>query len=335
MNEVEDRIFECFFDTESVGNSFNQFIFSKAAKSVPQQVMEWVRISPETIRAIKPENPANPIIQRYAIAPTWSDHNITSKDYRPISAFRIADFYGAGRTFVPGVTRYSDVVMHLKRKIPCFPHYGVPQWYGARKSAELQNQIPNLHIAQIGNLFGVRVRISVAKDFLDRKMSAINPDTQKNYTEEEVIDGVKDMLKEYFTNPKNVGKTLITRHVYDHQGKPLQDIIIEPISIDLKDDAYSKISASINKDTISAFGVPPALADVISAEGLSSGSMQTQAWNILQAKYFKNRETALSPLRFIHRFNRWPDDLVWGFDTQSLVTRDINNNGIMPPTPQE
>lgn len=335
INSVEDRVFETFFDWESVGNSFNHLIFSKLVKGSPQQVMSWGRISSETIRAIKPDDTTNPLIERYAVAPTWKDIGNTHEKYRPIRAFLVDEYFSKTRRFLPGETRNTDVVMHLKRNIPGYPHYGLPQWYGARKSAELQNQIPNLHIAQIGNLFGVRVRISVAQTLIDRRTATLNPTSGKMYTEQEVVDEVRDMLKEYFTNPKNVGKTLITKHVYDHQGKAMQDIIIEPIAIDLKDDAYTTISASINKDTISAFGVPPALADVISAEGLSSGSMQTQAWNILQAKYFQIREQALKPLRFIHRFNQWPSDLRWGFDIQSLVTKDVNHAGILPPSPPQ
>jgi hypothetical protein len=148
------------------------------------------------------------------------------------------------------------------------------------------------------------------------------------------------MIRDLFTNPVNVGKSLITGYITDHQGKPIKDILIEPIKLDINDSAYTALDPAINNKITSSVGVQAALAALITDKGMSSGSEMTQAWNIECAKAITTQNKILEPIRFIHRYNQWPDDLEWGFENPSLVTKDIEPTGVvaaatMPPANPE
>lgn len=163
----------------------------------------------------------------------------------------------------------------------------------------------------------------------------INPNTEKNYTEEEIRTKVSELIRDLFTNPENVGRSLLSGHLTDHQGKIHEDIIVSPIKFDIKDDAYTSLEPIINSKITSAVGVQAALAAmIIDGNGMSSGSEQTQAWNIEAAKALNTQKMILRPIQFIHKYNGWDKRLTWGFPNPSLVTKDIAKEGMINRTPE-
>lgn len=330
-NDLNQWAYQAFLDHEMVGNFFSQMIFSRGSDAIAEMrmVKRIKRIAPECVRAINPKKEDSDTIREYVIGNKWDRFDI--KGYKKIPAYLSKNFHDAGTLqFLPGESKTNSVLYHGKRDMPGFPHYAIPSWYGARKSIELQNEIPYWHVSNIINQFGIRLTVSVSSQYFDRMRSAINPDTSTYYTDEEIKTKLRDLLSDYCTNPNNVGKVLLQQHEYDHQGTPLKDLIIESIQLDLKDEAYTKLSQQMNSAVTSAFGVDSALAAVITDRGMSSGSEKTQAWNIEDAKSTYVRDLVLEPLRFIHRFNQWPENLFWGFENPSLVTKDISPSGMVP-----
>lgn len=332
FNDLDALTFSLFMDQEMLGNFFAELRFNNGSSEVAKQVREINRISPECVRAYKPKDEHGPII-RYAIASAWDLDN-GDPEKVDISAYQRREFYSADRRFAPGSSGHSAVLWHGKRSVPGFPVYAPPQWYGARWHIELQNEIPRWHIANIINQFGIRVQVSIAERYIKAMAHTINPDTKKNYTEQEIKDKVATMVRDLMTNPKNVGKSLLSAHTFDHQGRPLRDIIIETISLDIKDDAYTRLEEVINNKITSSVGVQAALASLITDKGMSSGSELTQAWNIEAAKARRTQAQVLQLINFIHRYNRWGKEYSWGFPNPSLVTKDIDKSGMLPAEPQ-
>ena len=333
-NDLDRLTYELLQDHEMTGNCFAQLRFTRGSSRVSKVVAEVNRVSPECVRAVKPKDNRAPI-QRYAVAPTWENYEPETLKY--IDAFRKRNFFDAERRFQPNSGTQAELLYHARRHMPVYSAYSPPHWYGARYHIELQNTIPRWHITNILNQFGARVRVSVSQDYLQDMMGKTNPSTQKYYTEVEVKDKVSKMVRDYLTNPENVGKVMLTRHIWDHQGKPLHDILVDTIKLDLKDDAYAAMEDVINNKITSSVGVQAALASLITNKGMSSGSELTQAWNIEAAKARRTQKLVLDLVKFIHRYNGWPAEYSWGFPNPSLVTKDLAASGMLPaaPTPPQ
>lgn len=329
FNDLNRITYELLTDVEMVGNAFPRIIFTRGNSNRKRRVAELERISPETVRAYKPENQFGEITT-YAVASKWTDLGQMTQIV-DFPAFRRRDFYDANRRFRPGVVSNNALILHLKRHLPGFPVYGVPQWYGARYYLELLGQVPKWHIANIINQFGARIHISVRKTYLEEKRQAINPSTGKKYTEREIREGISKTIRDLFTKPENSGRSLLSSYEEDHQGRPIKDFLIESIKPEISDDAYIKSDDSFNNKIISAVGIDATLAGVLTSKGMSSGSEKTQGWNIESAKAKTAQARVLNVLQFIHRFNEWPRDLFWGFPTPSLLTKDLAPTGQQDP----
>lgn len=335
LNDLDTLTHQMFCDFEFLGNFFSHFRFAQGSSMSKKKIAYIDRISPNTIRAIKPDKETDPI-KRFGIAPTWRQTETQKGGTQfdkliEIEAYQRRMFFSKEMfKFLPGSGTKNQLLYHGKRDLPGYPAYAIPQWYGARKHIELQNEIPGWHIANIINQFGARMKVSIDKNYIAKMCAKINPKTSKNYTEKEVKDSIAKMVRDLFTNPKNVGKTLLSGHLTDHQGNVIEDIIITPIKLDLKDDAYTALEDTINSKITSSVGVQAALASLVTdKKGMSSGSEQTQAWNIEAAKANSTQKLILKPINFIHRYNNWDKRLVWGFPNPSLVTKDIDKSGMI------
>ena len=330
FNGLFDCSYNSMLDFEIVGNFFSQLVFSKGSQAInqPKKVVRLNRVDPVTVRAIKPGKKSKGEIKEYVLADSWKDVR-ELRGFQRVKRFNRQDFHDPlTLDFLPGQAKCPSVMVHGKRELAGFPVYGLPQYYGAKKAGELMGEIPHFHINNLLNMFGVRIRVSVNREYINRMMQKTNPDTKKNYTELEIKEHVRKIFHDYATNPENVGKPLLDGFKYDHTGKnPQKDFIIESIKVEFKDDAYKEISEMMSSYFTSGFGIDPALADVITTKGMSSGSEKTQAWNIANNKAFYQRMKVLEVINFIHEFNQWPGQFYWGFENPYLVTKDIDKSG--------
>lgn len=340
-NSLNDWAYGSLMDMVWLGNFFTTMTFSKGspATDIPRQVVRINRLDPTTVRAIKPNEDKGMSIKEYVVSSLWKDVTTLNKKTR-FRAFNRRDYYDPiSLDFLPGETKVSRVLAHGKRPVPGFPHYSPPGWYGATKTGELQNEIPYWHIANIVNMWGLRMRVSVNQEYIQGKLNQINPDTGALWTEQEIKEDILKRLDNYCTDPENVGKTFVdTFYMNPGDKEPIRDFIIENIEVTVKDEAYVKISETMNSYFTSAFDVNPSLANVITTKGMSSGSEQTQAWNIADAKASYERYKVLEILDFISRFNGWDTqfpDLYWGFENPKLVTKDISKTGVTEPANQQ
>lgn len=328
-NDLNGWAMGSMLDEALLGNFFSQLIFSKGSSLSPKKVVRVNRIDPTLVRALQPSKRRNDrAIKEYVLAETWKDLR-TITGLKKIRAYNRRDFHNPNTlAFTPHQSKYAEILWHGKMSLPGFPVYVPPRWYGARKSGELQNEIPHWHIANIVNMWGIRMRVSVNEEYIQSKLNTINPDTGENYKEEEIKKEIRDKFQDYCTSPQNVGKVMLDTFYYDPgQKEPRRGFIIDHIKIDLSDEAYTKISALTNSAFTSAWGVNPNLADVITTKGMSSGSEQTQAWNIQNAKSSYPRAMILQLLKFIHDFNGWGKEYYWGFENPNLVTKDLSITG--------
>ncbi|MEL6851797.1 MAG: hypothetical protein AAFP92_24960 [Bacteroidota bacterium] len=326
FNELDQVAYDLLLDHEMLGNAFSKIIFNAGSMKASSTITEIHRIDPVRIRALKKKEGKD--ISSFVISPTWSKKMVVDqKDTIP--KFNRRDFYEKMKFQYE--TKLKSTLFHLKRNLPGHPHYAIPTWYGGTKFTELHNHIPSWHLSNIMNMFGARVIVSVSDTYIKQMTARPKPggENDERYTEEEVKDEIVAMVKNYLTNPENVGKSLILRHGFDHQMKPVEHITIKSIKLDIKDDAYKGLIEKLNEVVTSGVGIDPSIAGIIMQGKLSSGSEKRNAWNIELMKSWSTQGMILKPLRFIHKFNKWDPDLVWGFDPHpALVTADENKSGI-------
>ena len=328
-NRMADLIHSAFVDHEFLGNFFLDMRFTAGSSQTARKLAEVNRVSPECVRAYKPDDHFAPI-RRYAVASAWDLDK--PPDMVEVPAYQHRNYFDVNRRFVPGAPGPGRVIWHGKRVIPAFPVYSPPHWYGARYHIELQNEIPRWHIANILNMFGARVMVSVSQTYIQEKMQAINPATQQKYTPVEIRTEISKMVRDLFTKPENAGKVLLTKHLFDHQGRPLKDIVVESIKVETKDDAYEALEDNINNKITSSVGVQAALASLVTDKGMSRGSELTQAWTVEAAKARRVQRLVGEVLEFIHAYNGWDPAYTWAFPNPSLVTQDLARGGMMAPT---
>lgn len=333
-NELGTLAYESMMDHEMIGNAFQEVIFNRGSSLAPKRIIELNRISPENVRAALPRQKRGSI-RHYYLSPTWNQYPIRLHELDKIRAYNRRDFYNEGMKFTRDVN-FSKVLFHLKRNLPGFPHYAIPGWYGGRKWVELHNHVPQWHISNIINMFGARVIFSVSTEYLQMKMSQIKPGTSppRQYTEKEVQDELTKLVNDYLTNPENVGRTMMFKHGFDQNMNPVDHIIIKTIQLDLKDDAYKDLIDKMLEVVTSGIGIDPSISGIIMNGKLSSGSEKRNAWNIEVMKAFFIQEKSLEPIRFIHKFNRWDENLVWGYEPHpALVSTDKDTSGMQDNDP--
>lgn len=324
FNQLNEKAYDAFYQHEALGNAFVEAIFAVGSSQSKKKVTELTLITGECVRAVQKRD-TRQRIQAYGVSETWTSQMV-QKNVEQIPAWYHKDFYNADRQFDRN-TSLKNVMIHIKRNMPHFPFYTVPRFYGARHSMESQNLVPIFHKDNLENLFGLRMRVSISRELLERKMEEGDGKGNK-YSEKQVLDMFAGDATKFFTGPENAGKAVATVHNYDQQGKPVHDMLFEKISSDLKDDAYTKLDPMLNQAVTSSLGTSPSLAGIILKSNLPSGSEQRYAWNIEVVKGTAVRDLVLQPVRFAHKFNNWPKHLVWGFEDAVMVTADEKKDGV-------
>lgn len=326
-NELDTWAFTELLTHSWVGNFFSRVQFS-AGNS---RVVRLEHINPEFVRAFAADD-GTIRVKEYLIHGAWNNlptGKITTGDTLP--AWYADDFYDKKDKIITKA-KAKTMLYHGRFRMPGMPYYATPEYYGALRWIELGNVLPGWHQANMANSNGMRLHIMASRSWIERKLNdlsgKVNPDTNSPYTEEDIMKALLKRFDGYFTKPENVGKTMASAFTLDASGKPVPEWIIQPISIDTKDDAYVKLGPMIDGAVTSAMGVDPSLAAILMNGKLSSGSEKRNAWNIEVMKSNSTRQLVLNLINLIHRFNRWPKNLEWGFRDMTLETTDNSPSGM-------
>jgi len=317
-NQLNKTSYLLLVDYLLTGNAFMQMIPTKGSARHPKKIIEVTRIQPGCVRILRPENGQE--IQEYVVAGEWQG---TASDLsRVIPAFRRKAFFQKeqnGYKFKEGSGSWTEALLHIKVETTGYPYYGIPFWRGAADSVRLQNVIPHLHLSNLLNGFGARVSAQISDRYINTKRNETNPETNKAYSDQEIIQQVGKMIQELLTRPENVGKTLVTGFMTDHQGKRIPDIVIEKIAFDFGDKLYTKLEPLINEKVSASVGLLPHLSGLFKQGSMSSGSEIKYAWEAQKSLSSIDRSLILEPLNFILRYNGFGEKYFWDFPIPSII----------------
>ena len=157
-------------------------------------------------------------------------------------------------------------MMHGADKLLGGPYYYDPHYAGSQVWIKVANAIPKFHLSNLENGFNIRYIIKVPEDYFIRSLSQ-----EKREDKEKVRNHVqqaktkfKDKLNSFLAGVDNAGRGLIiTKHFYKTIQKEWPELEIQPLEVDLKDEAMLKLFESSNQANTSAHGIPPVLAGLM------------------------------------------------------------------------
>lgn len=215
-------------------------------------------------------------------------------------------------------------------------YYPIPSWWGSRYWVELANAIPLFHLHNLKNMSAPRWLLVVPHDYFRdyEKWNAANTDQERETLlndekgrEKAFVDDFNDLV----TGMENTGRTLTVQTVTEEMyGKITEKRIhVEPLVIDLRDDAMLKLYEASNTANISAQGLHPTLANIETQGKLSSGTEMRNAyllWLIIGAPTY--RDQLYEMVSILAELQGWPADEYFDIRDAELTTLADNPAGV-------
>lgn len=219
------------------------------------------------------------------------------------------------------------------------PYYYKPRWAGSENWLRVANAIPIFHNGNLENGFNIRYVIRVPEDYFMRALSERQRKDEANLPNHMAAakKDFKTRLNTFLQGAENAGRGLIvTDYFYKHLQKEWPQLKIEPLEVDLKDEAMLALFDSSNQASTSAHGVPPVLAGLATGAKMSSGNEIRNLYNFFQSTSAPSpRKILIQPYRIVWRMLGLPANQKLGFRDIELQTTDKEPTGITQPTPDE
>lgn len=213
-------------------------------------------------------------------------------------------------------------------------YYPIPAWWGGRWWIELSNAIPAFHLANLRNMSAPRWLLVVPYGYFrdyEAWEQATDEDGKKKVLADEAarkqqfVNDFNDLV----TGMENTGRTLTVESITDEFTKQEKRIMVEPLVIDLRDEALLKLFESSNVANISAQGLHPTLANIETQGRLSSGTEIRNAyllWLIIAAP--KYRRAMKKVVNLVQKLKGWPADIQFEIRDAELTTLADNPAGV-------
>lgn len=240
--------------------------------------------------------------------------------------------------FIPtyGQPSKGKAMIHTGDKLMTDGYYFIPAWWGGRHWVATANRIPKFHQANLDNGYVIRYHIKIPHDyFLDKAVYDKAQGTDKDDVLQASADKERafvDKMNGFLAGAKNSGRAVYTKYMV-RMEKEHPGIKIEPLSVDMKDEALLKLYDKSNDANISGQGVHPVLASIQTQGKLSSGSDIRNALLLhIATKLPVPRKNILKVLDVVKKRNGWPDDICFGFKDKLITTLDVDKSGTQSPT---
>jgi hypothetical protein len=213
----------------------------------------------------------------------------------------------------------KKVMFHGRNYTPGQAYYALPDWYGSLNWINLANEIPLWHLNGIKNGYNIRYHIQIPMSYFDR---------YKENERMEKREELRSQMTKWLSGAEGSGKTFLS--FIKSGGTETDQFKINPISADLKDDAYASIFEQSNQAMTSGHGISPSLAGIETAGKLSSGSEMRMAYQIYcELKTPGPRSILLQWLKeIVWKHNAWPKDIFPAFVSRQITNLDKNPNGV-------
>jgi hypothetical protein len=216
------------------------------------------------------------------------------------------------------------------------PYYYAPHWEGATTWIKVANCIPEFHHNNLRNGYTIRYLIKVPQDYFVQSMSESmrrkkDTDIQEFAKHEQLLrQNFVDRANKFFSGTENAGRAWITSTFKERFGNntSTSEITIEPIDVNLQDEAMLKLFESSNSANTSSHGTPPALAGIATGAKMTSGSEIRNLYNFYQlAVAPMPRKLILKPINTVLKPLLKQNNIKIGFIDVKLATTDTHRSG--------
>ena len=313
-NEIEDEYLPIQAKNLIIhGNTFNHFIQNGAGETATLKAVDC-----KYTRAQKQN--AKGRIPSYLVSGKWD--TIRDRQSKYSTAIKRIPNYQRGKD-------QSQFILQCADKLLGGPYYYMPHWEGATSWIKTANCIPEFHLANIKNGYVIRYIIRVPEDYYLRSLSEANRKSEKVAEfEKKAKDDFKRKINSFFAGAENAGRALIvTTHLYQKFQTEFPGLQIEPLEVNLHDEAMLKLFESSNSANTSSHGTPPALAGIATGAKMTSGSEIRNLYNFYQISAAPApRRILMKPINMALR-GMLKDDVEIGFIDVELKTTDENKSG--------
>lgn len=234
--------------------------------------------------------------------------------------------------YMPGV-KQSKFMYHVgDRLLKPDGTYYCPSYWSGKTWIELANSIPEFHKNNLLNSYSIKYHIQIPKSYFDQKNSISTSEKNREKAAEELKRAKQkliDELNSFLAGVENTGRAFFSSYELNMAaGKEFPGIKIEPLKVDMQDEALLKLFDKSNSANISAQGVHPTLAAIETQGKLSSGSEIRNAFLMYVAIKAPNpRKSLLKPLKIVQKANGWPSDIQFGFRDIEITKLDEDPTG--------
>lgn len=196
---------------------------------------------------------------------------------------------------------------------------------------QVSAQIPFLKQALMKNQMVLKFHIKIPYSYWTNKYKDWNnPSVYDDDKRRKIIADTLDEMNSFLTDTDNYGKSFISHYGADPMNptKTSEEWKIEPLDNTklLADGAHTTDAKTANGEIVTAVGVDPTLLGGFLPGGseAGSGSNKREAFNILQAELFPDRQITTYWFEHVKRFNQWPQE--WRIGYKNLETQTLNEN---------
>lgn len=259
---------------------------------------------------------------------TWQRHVYLKQDEKRVTPMPVYD-----ETAAPRQPRF---VLPLLDDLFNDGYFPVPSYWGGRHWMSLSNIIPLFHEANLKHGQMPRWNVVIPHDYFYDYEAMTNATTEPERAalltefqarEQQFIDDFNQVM----TGIGNTGRTVTTKSelVDAIGGKHEKRILIEPLNVDMKDEALLALFAASNVANISAQALHPSLASVETQGKLSSGTEIRNAfilYLIIAAPVY--RDLLMEVVDLVKQENGWPADIHYAIRDAEMTTLAENPAGV-------
>ncbi|MDT8392926.1 MAG: hypothetical protein RQ761_03720 [Bacteroidales bacterium] len=220
----------------------------------------------------------------------------------------------------------KSVIFPLRDEFSNNDYYPLPDWYSAKEAGwvEISSKVPSFLKKVYENQISWRWHVKIPYAYWDKRFPKTEfKDVKKR---SELMNAEMDMIEQSLTGDENAAKALFTHFEVNHQGKPEEQWIIEPLDNKFKSEhqliesavADSNILFSINVNpTIMGAGLPGSGPYA----GKTGGSDIRESFLVNVALAWLDRQMILDPIECMLEFNGI-EDVEIRFRNTILTTLD-------------
>lgn len=235
-------------------------------------------------------------------------------------------------------TAHNKFIYRMRFASPGRTYYAKPAWHSVIDSGwlDVSNNIPKLKKNLLKNAMSLKYHIRIPKNYWADKYKdwdKMAVEKQKEIRQEEL-----EQMNEFLTGVENVGKSFISHYGVDKvTGKEIPGWEIIKIDTSIPDGILTTDQSEANAMILFALNIDPTLKGAglpNNKQSAGSGSDKREAKLIFNSQQGMMRRRFLTPLYFIKEFNKWDENIEFGFKDLVLTTLDKNPRGLETKNPE-